>query len=731
MNLFKLVPLIGAVCNLLVTLFVSTRGLRTTVNRVYLLWGISLTIWNLGTYVLFVVDNTADALFWARFVQFGVIFIPVTLFHLSLLIAQIPVGRYMPALYGLQVALALSNLTPFFIKDVRFNGYAYYAIAGPGFRIFSLTLGLTVASVFILSQKRRALSSLHKARLTALIVAQAGLVIFGINDVLPILGFDYYEQLLPFVGIRPRAPAHLQIYPFGSMAAIFYGVIVGYSVLQHQLLNIRVTLGKIAANLVRVGFLVAVGLLLLFLAAFLGPKNQFTTYSFFVTLGVLLCSAVIAATYFPRLFGRGDERLERRLLGDRFEYHDKVRSFITSIHVYTDARLLMDDLHDLLVNTVQVRSYQIILLDETTRQFTMLRAFPEPSLTFTPGVNAESPLFQYFKVSRSDFLTFNEVYALPGETYLERSARGQLREYNPEFCFPLVFDEEILGFMLIGAKISGELYTQLDLRFLTDMVKNLGLFMNQIRLKKQVAVAEELELLGRMSRGMAHDLNNLLTPVSTLLQLLREDMLNPSKSEELLPVALRNVSTMQAYIREALFFSQNHTPRLEPGRLEQVIQKAVGTAEPALKRKEMEVAVSAPENVVVEMDSVLIQRLVANILSNAIDASPAGSTIRVELQRLARTEANRDWLRIRIIDEGEGIKREHLKRVLKPYFTTKDRGDETRGFGLGLAICRQIVHLHGGNLNIASEEKKGTTVQVDLPSRQINRPAPAVALNAS
>jgi signal transduction histidine kinase len=131
------------------------------------------------------------------------------------------------------------------------------------------------------------------------------------------------------------------------------------------------------------------------------------------------------------------------------------------------------------------------------------------------------------------------------------------------------------------------------------------------------------------------------------------------------------------------------------------------------------------------MDSVLIQRLVANILSNAIDASPPKSTIKIELQRLIRTEANRDWLRIRVIDEGEGIKREHLRRIFKPYFTTKDRGDETRGFGLGLAICRQIVHLHQGNLNIASEEKKGTTVQVDLPSRQINRPAQAVALNLS
>ena len=55
-------------------------------------------------------------------------------------------------------------------------------------------------------------------------------------------------------------------------------------------------------------------------------------------------------------------------------------------------------------------------------------------------------------------------------------------------------------------------------------------------------MAEELELIGRMSRGMAHDMNNLLTPVSTLLQLMRDGLLDASKREELLPVTLRNVS---------------------------------------------------------------------------------------------------------------------------------------------------------------------------------------------
>ncbi len=124
------------------------------------------------------------------------------------------------------------------------------------------------------------------------------------------------------------------------------------------------------------------------------------------------------------------------------------------------------------------------------------------------------------------------------------------------------------------------------------------------------------------------------------------------------------------------------------------------------------------------MDCVLIKRLLCNLLSNAVDASPPESEISVELATLPKTEM-RQWFRLKVIDHGEGISPENLRRVFTPYFTTKNTGDGKRGSGLGLAIARHIVHLHGGNLSIVSKEKKGTTVQVDLPNRLSQDPAPA------
>jgi signal transduction histidine kinase len=223
---------------------------------------------------------------------------------------------------------------------------------------------------------------------------------------------------------------------------------------------------------------------------------------------------------------------------------------------------------------------------------------------------------------------------------------------------------------------------------------------------------------------MAHDLNNLLTPVWTLLQLSSESGNTEPPDDELLHVALRNVATMRAYIKEALFFSENLRPDLQLGRLDLVVRQAADVAR-ASRKKEVIVTPETPGEALVEMDEVLIQRLIANLISNSIDASPSGSQISVQLERLAKSDAAREWWRVRVIDQGEGIPKENLTRILTPYFTTKNRGDENRGFGLGLAICRKIVHLHGGQLNISSQPKKGTTVQFDLPSRQSKAAAPA------
>lgn len=715
MKFAPFIPLLGLICNFSLAVFVFRSNPKATVNRLYFALGLAISGWNLGQYFNFTVTSHATALFWTHFLWMCVISGPFILLHLSLHIAGIRTHRYFGLIYALCGLFVALNLTSVFVSDVRWLDTAgWYAVAGPAFFSFPpVFCVLLVVSIVILLRRRRTLPKLHKTRLNALIIAQGLLLASGLNDLLPIMQVDKY----PFT--------HTSVFPYGSVAAVFYGLIVGYSVLQHQLLNVQVTLSRYAAQVVRFLFFVLIGILLMLTVTLIAP-SAFNTTSFFLSLGVLLLSGAIASTFFPRIFGNGLEILEQRILGDRFEYHDRIRSFMDSMQYYSDTNALFDALKELLMNTAEIMRFHVIFRDDLTRGFSIVLAHPPDLRTEVPELQDDSAIFEYFKRTQLRYLAFNQDGRNTDSGKLPRSAREFLARFAPEFCFPFFTQEEPFGLLLIGPKRNDEVFTATDINLLTALAARLSLIVNQIRLHEQVLRQQELELLGRMSSGMAHDLNNLLTPISTFFQLSSEGVPVDSLNDELLPVAFHNVSTIRSYIKEALFFSENLRPDFQLSRLDILARRATDLALHSRGGSGVEISLQDAGEILVEMDEVLIQRMLSNILANAIDASSPGNTIQIEIRRLAKSDGTCDWLRLRVIDFGKGIAKQDIRRVLTPYYTTKNRGDGSRGFGLGLAICLKIVNLHGGKLHVASQHGQGTTVQIDLPSRQIAQPTSAV-----
>jgi signal transduction histidine kinase len=712
-EVIRITALVAVLFNVALTLMVLGTDFRSRLHRVYVLWGVSVTLWNLGVYQLsYSAGEMSDeqAFFWAKVLQLGVIFIPLTIFHLSAIISGARTRWLLPVLYLIDLGFMASLFLGWFIIGVRPTRMGYWSVAGPAYPWYGVFyVLLTSSAVVMLYRKQTASAPTQKTRLRALLLAIAGLWVFGSNDLIPIFSNPnqpdvYYPWL------------HIRFYPMGSLAAVFYVVIIGYSVLQHRLLDIHVTLSRFAAQFVRLCFMFLTGFTLLLVTEHFAP-DSFNPTSFAAALGVLLASALVASFFFPQFFGKGTDKLERQILGDRFEYHARVNSVIQTIRSLPEPQMALQELNDLLAITIRVRSYQIILLDDVTRGFVLFHSYPPRPETSLSDWQIESPVFRYFQQTRVKYLSCNPVYETDHESMLQRDARQQLGLFEPEFCFPFFSGNELVGFMLLGAKTSGDLFTPHDLRLLTELSSSLGLLLNQIRLRHQLQVVYEQDLLGRMSRGLAHDLNNLLTPVQTLLQLMRESALNQATIDELLPVGLRNLETVRTYVNEALFFSRASQLQGRPGLLNATVRDAIALVQPAAEAKGIEIHFEHSADVVVEMDAVLIKRLICNLLSNAVDASHPGGRIEIQLAPLPKTELSRDWHRLKIIDHGEGIRAENLPRVFTPYFTTKNTGDGKRGFGLGLAIARKIVHLHGGTLSIASQVKKGATVQVDLPSK--------------
>ena len=288
MKFAELIPLTAAVVNLALTIFVLTRGLKSTLSRVYLLWGASIVVWNLGTLFMFRIEDPTAARICATILQLGVIFLPIALFHLCLLIAQISMPRLLRAMYAFQIALAVSDLSGWFISGVHDAGYAYYSTAGPGFWVFTISYAfLTSFAMVLLYQKLKLVPPLHRVRIKSLLWACGTLVLFGVNDILPILGVYHY----PFL--------HFNIFPFGSLAAIGYGLLVGYSALQHQLLHVQVALSRVIAHGIRLAFMTMIALVLLLIMVFIVPDGTFNWLSFVSALGVVLISASPRLDFFP------------------------------------------------------------------------------------------------------------------------------------------------------------------------------------------------------------------------------------------------------------------------------------------------------------------------------------------------------------------------------------------------------------------------------------------------
>jgi signal transduction histidine kinase len=259
-------------------------------------------------------------------------------------------------------------------------------------------------------------------------------------------------------------------------------------------------------------------------------------------------------------------------------------------------------------------------------------------------------------------------------------------------------------------------YSEIEvLRNAADFIDSL---LARARLASQAALEARMAHLALMSRGLAHDLKNLITPISSFL-VHTEDRFAPGTPEgEVYRDARRSVRLMTDYVREAHFFSSRLQPRVEPLDVADLFRRVHDAVRSAAHARGIGLVLAVPAPVSLVGDGVLLQRLLVNLVQNALDASAAGSAVTLRAHVLPT-----GYLRLEVSDTGCGIPPENLPRIFEPYFTTKQFGDDIRGFGLGLAIVEKIAHLHHGSVRVAHTGPLGTTFNVDLPAS----PPPAVA----
>jgi len=218
---------------------------------------------------------------------------------------------------------------------------------------------------------------------------------------------------------------------------------------------------------------------------------------------------------------------------------------------------------------------------------------------------------------------------------------------------------------------------------------------------------ERLAAVGRVAAGIAHEIRNPLAAMRGSIQVLSSEVNGDPAQAELMQIVLRESDRLNRIITDFLTYARPRQVELAETDLREPLRETFTLLRHSPEtRPDHRIEEDFPaEPVRIHADAAALRQVFWNLARNALQAMPAGGTLRAEL---SRTEEGR--VRVCFADTGDGMTPEQVERLFEPFSSSR-----AGGTGLGLSIAYQIVRDHGGTINVRSREGHGTTIIIELP----------------
>lgn len=265
----------------------------------------------------------------------------------------------------------------------------------------------------------------------------------------------------------------------------------------------------------------------------------------------------------------------------------------------------------------------------------------------------------------------------------------------------------------------GEYGTEVDLRKSNDEIGLLANSFNEMsrkmandieslrQMNEQLMRADKLAAMGTLAAGVAHEVNNPLASISSLIQMMRSESRSPDTLEKL-EMIQSQISRISRVTRDLTDFARARPAAKTTVGVNDVIDAALRLAEFDSTFQKLTIAKNLSGDLPqIYADADQLQQVFLNIFLNARDAMPEGGELRIA------TRNGNGGVTIEVADTGKGILPDDAKHIFDPFYTTKPAG---QGTGLGLAVCYGIVTAHDGTLELRANEPSGATFVIDLPA---------------
>jgi PAS domain S-box-containing protein len=305
---------------------------------------------------------------------------------------------------------------------------------------------------------------------------------------------------------------------------------------------------------------------------------------------------------------------------------------------------------------------------------------------------------------------------------------------------PLLVESQVFG-VLVCARQQANAFSSSECEFLRQASEHIALASHQAQLysalqrayddlrhsQQQVMQQERLRALGQMASGIAHDINNAISPVALYTEaLLEREQLSP-RARGHLEIIQRAVDDVAQTVQRMGEFYRQREPQLHliPVELNKLVRQVIDLTR--ARWSDMAQQRGANIEMYPELESGLppiaavesqIRDAMVNLVFNAVDAMPQGGLLKIR----THSSPGSGWSRLvhlEVVDQGVGMNEETRRRCLEPFFTTKGE----RGTGLGLPMVYGVVQRHGASIEIESEPGKGTTVRLSFSAAVAEDPA--------
>ena len=261
---------------------------------------------------------------------------------------------------------------------------------------------------------------------------------------------------------------------------------------------------------------------------------------------------------------------------------------------------------------------------------------------------------------------------------------------------------------------------ELETKYLKELNKS---WEELVKSEARLRHSQKLQTIGTLTSGIAHEFNNLLTPILGYSEILLNSVDKKDEAYEDICEIRKSALRAKEIIEQILVFSRNDygTARMKPLRIDHIVKESIKMVKSIVPNN-----IKIVENIggceLILGNATQLQQVLINIYTNSYHAmKEKGGLIEldVETEALSKDECislnlpEGKYVKIRIKDSGIGMDAETLRQIFDPFFTTKESGE---GTGLGLSVVHGIIKRHSGSITINSEVNVGTTVDIYLPA---------------